>query len=958
MSYGYKSRNEDYEDDSRTAPVESFVVFGTAFPEQTEKDRRAGVSDAGQFVPVWKQEARDEKGRRRFHGAFTGGFSAGYFNTVGSKEGWQPSNFVSSRSSRNQQRELRPEDFMDEEDLQELADARKLVATEEFDILGGTEKEMAARRQQQQEDEARGGTLGFLGSSLMNLIGPSKDSVGIKLLRKMGWKPGQGIGPRLSQKQKRDLGEDEEEDDDDAMLNVTFAPRDTPIVDFTNKTNAHGLGYDIEKYVPQVAEMRRLRDLKGSRETDETFGGTQRSAFGVLQGGGAGGFGVGTFEDEDEDMDVYGDSKLRDYHHSLYDDDMDQDREITSTKRRHTESKDDNVSKKRCTDGRYPLKGFIVSIQAQQLGKWYPPPTVPADFDERKSVISVEGSTAVAAPQYGLTSDERGAMLGEKPIEARSVFDYMPQRSKDQLDTVLKFVIDSGKDRSKLADFPTITKEVANLALRGFMPYGDNPNKQGRYRAYLENQAGLLSEDGIPKDSLPIPEGLTYEQGMKELDEFAKAARIFRPVSAMMQGRFASARGATSTLDQPSSMGGLKTESEWRKEKEEREKHEVKAPQKELSQEAQAAAMKMFGQLTRKVKPFYPARLVCKRFNVRNPHPHHDPNASAGDLSRTQAGSREALSEQSMEHMLKDRVPAPPKPIEHDPALSAVIPKPSERTKDNAEQAPTDVGIPQTTPGSMPPADGPALDYERPSMDIFKAIFENSEDEDEEEQDYEAGALAETGVSAKQSSTAPSSTAMEEEEDDDFVGPPLPPPPEPEPKSEPAQPFRPMFILPTERNKSSTGATSSGMPSVVSEEIVVQPFRSRTDRDRLKRRHVSVSDEESREESEEEEDHDDRRRHSRSRSKHRKRSRSRERHHKKDKKKKKDKHRHKHKRSSSRRHASSDEEDTTKRLIEEAEWVEKEPSTSLAESRREKPKDQGGDSSHRQRQRMRAVDFW
>ena len=29
----------------------------------------------------------DEKGRRRFHGAFTGGFSAGYFNTVGSKEG-------------------------------------------------------------------------------------------------------------------------------------------------------------------------------------------------------------------------------------------------------------------------------------------------------------------------------------------------------------------------------------------------------------------------------------------------------------------------------------------------------------------------------------------------------------------------------------------------------------------------------------------------------------------------------------------------------------------------------------------------------------------------------------------------------------------------------------------------------------------------------------------------------
>jgi G patch domain-containing protein 1 len=28
----------------------------------------------------------DEQGRRRFHGAFTGGYSAGYFNSVGSEE--------------------------------------------------------------------------------------------------------------------------------------------------------------------------------------------------------------------------------------------------------------------------------------------------------------------------------------------------------------------------------------------------------------------------------------------------------------------------------------------------------------------------------------------------------------------------------------------------------------------------------------------------------------------------------------------------------------------------------------------------------------------------------------------------------------------------------------------------------------------------------------------------------
>ena len=38
-------------------------------------------------LAVQELEVKDKKGRARFHGAFTGGFSAGYFNTVGSKEG-------------------------------------------------------------------------------------------------------------------------------------------------------------------------------------------------------------------------------------------------------------------------------------------------------------------------------------------------------------------------------------------------------------------------------------------------------------------------------------------------------------------------------------------------------------------------------------------------------------------------------------------------------------------------------------------------------------------------------------------------------------------------------------------------------------------------------------------------------------------------------------------------------
>jgi len=59
-----------------------FVFYGQPLPPLDPE-----IRDDGTYVPLWKQEVRDEKGRKRLHGAFTGGFSAGYFNTVGSKEG-------------------------------------------------------------------------------------------------------------------------------------------------------------------------------------------------------------------------------------------------------------------------------------------------------------------------------------------------------------------------------------------------------------------------------------------------------------------------------------------------------------------------------------------------------------------------------------------------------------------------------------------------------------------------------------------------------------------------------------------------------------------------------------------------------------------------------------------------------------------------------------------------------
>ena len=69
-------RHEDSDEDTYVSVGSAFELLETPEDIQRAKDRK----DKELYVT-------DSKGRRRFHGAFTGGFSAGYFNTVGSEEG-------------------------------------------------------------------------------------------------------------------------------------------------------------------------------------------------------------------------------------------------------------------------------------------------------------------------------------------------------------------------------------------------------------------------------------------------------------------------------------------------------------------------------------------------------------------------------------------------------------------------------------------------------------------------------------------------------------------------------------------------------------------------------------------------------------------------------------------------------------------------------------------------------
>ena len=126
--------------------------------------------------------ALDKDGRRRFHGAFTGGFSAGYWNTCGSKEGWTPSEFKSSRSDPQKQQKQSVLDFMDEEDLGEHEAGRTITASKDYqDTTGELERRLLSQNL---------GSHGLLGRAPDELIVQSHQSMGYQLLKKLGWRPG------------------------------------------------------------------------------------------------------------------------------------------------------------------------------------------------------------------------------------------------------------------------------------------------------------------------------------------------------------------------------------------------------------------------------------------------------------------------------------------------------------------------------------------------------------------------------------------------------------------------------------------------------------------------------------------------------------------------------------------------------------------------------------------------
>ncbi|KAF8548711.1 hypothetical protein OG21DRAFT_1422602 [Imleria badia] len=706
-------------DTSSKKANENFCLIGTPLPP-LEKSK-----DTGEFVPLWKQEVRDEKGRRRLHGAFTGGFSAGYFNTVGSKEGWSPSTFVSSRSDRAKARTVKPEDFMDEEDLAEIRADQKLVSEhDQMDILGGTQAEKARKTgvDDSQKDPV---TL-----ALEQAILPApKDSVGGRLLKKMGWKPGQGVGPRVTWRQReiqhgRDPDRTEPDVDEEAKKH-TYPPKDTPTIAVPRKDDLHGLGYT--RSLGLHASLGDDLDVY-----DHTIGhGRSRHAFDLSDA-------------HDEERVIIGGRGAKSSGTTVPRPSVSSALCSRDEKRVHPFQTQANTAGV-FHDGQPVLLGFKLADKPVAEDMWFPLPEVPKGWKPNpKALWEREGATLCEKeniPRFpvpgqpqphaqwkaGITPDQRGAALGETPLPSapRSVFEYISKKDQERIQniTTSRFTGPSRTDTTEQEPtpppstlpsqgpyIPHIEPHIAQAALQGFKPFTSNPNKQSRYTAYLRAHAEPGSGVSIPE---PLPTQ-TPETYAREMSEFAKAAALFRPVSGAMAGRFTSA----AVLDLgPDIVEGLHTPSIDQASKETSQAPIMEGDKEEKKEEepkAYAARLGMYGPMTREVKPWQPARLLCKRFGVKDPNPemHFDkPEASTSataDVSQTTeaTGSAGGVGTGGVTE------------VQPEPAVP------------HGKRDLANIGL-----GEDDGQGEDILTYERPPMNIFKAIFASDDEESEDEKE-------------------------------------------------------------------------------------------------------------------------------------------------------------------------------------------------------------------------------
>ncbi|KAK6354914.1 hypothetical protein TWF696_004044 [Orbilia brochopaga] len=593
---------------------------------------------------------------------------------------------------------------MDEDDLAEAAADEERKIQREAEAAGTTAEELAEKG------------LTNTATLFSMLSGADEEyALGKQLMQKMGWREGQGVGPKVRRKVRDQDNADGEED----FKTFWFAPDDVKVRRWPHKTDKKGLGYtgELKADDEQEEEVVKPRPVvaKPIRKPNVRLG-----------------MGVGVLNDDGEDdEDIYEIKPKAAFNKVIGGEKKKKPKPSAGANpavkvpgRHIFVSKKESLIRaklRRCNDGTLLLPGFILADEPllDDSPKKYPLPEVPEDYIPLKMRENPAEYTARKMEQQPAVLDvkSRGALLGEEQLPGKSVFDFLSPAARERiaaasgkknLPAALGEKVDTGKtaDQKSMDAIPYLEQTVAQNALKGFLPYADAPEKRVRYRTFLEIKAGI-------RQGLPIREaGVSLSDWAKELHEFAHAARIFKPVTGLMANRFTSSSSVASQLPTTGSSKNLETEEVL-----------ISRPAAKTEDPAVTAAkMGMYGAMTRSTIRFYPTRLLCKRFNVAPPV-HVDP---AGEDDSGGNKDVELVNKRQMDQLMIEANTN----SEWRESRSGGL----ERRGQEAGDLETGEGmeIDEKAAETIDINVNPALEAERAGDEVFKAIFGDDSDEEDE----------------------------------------------------------------------------------------------------------------------------------------------------------------------------------------------------------------------------------
>lgn len=415
-----------------------FYTIFSCFPDEVPSKKPITLAD---------QIAVDSNGRRRFHGAFTGGFSAGFWNTVGSAEGWKPQTFKSSRHEKAMHSVQKPNDFMDEEDVSEFGIApQRIQTTEDFTPTDSGRDKTRSKRKILPPSEGP-----IPGVPVLHLVlESSHDKVAVRLLKRMLTKDRPADAKPKERKQKpapvpEEVVSDEEQpatDTDKKVYKCDMGPMQKPLDEESESSesddenvltfqpdefDAFVTGYKIDRFGLDYTGLDRNALLGGSGDTTQQKHLNLFSSFEMVDKNNkkisikGQAFGVGAFEDDDDD--IYAKDDM-----SSYDFRLEERRELGSSTSKAIQAAKAYISgfKDATEKPKSRNKIFYVDLPRNfEPRNWLRRrtrfgPAVEQLKDEEKQIVG----------RHDLTPVQRGAILNEKSKESKT--------KSDDVDSLLK----------------------------------------------------------------------------------------------------------------------------------------------------------------------------------------------------------------------------------------------------------------------------------------------------------------------------------------------------------------------------------------------------------------------------------------------------------------------------------------------------------------------------------------